>query len=154
MERDEICWYEMVSDTHKKTYNVNRETGESQWGLPTTLKKLPDKWEMHLSLKKSPGNYYYSHKETNLVQWEDPSLVYKDEKISIPSGWQEKTSKCGNVYYINKKEKKSQWKIPTIVSTADSKSFRFIIPPDDEVKIVASVEKGIRKSVEKKFNPL
>jgi len=150
MERDEICWYEMVSNTYRKTYNVNRETGESQWGLPTTLKKLPTGWEMHLSLKNAPGKYYYSHKKTNHVQWDDPSLLYKDEKISIPSNWQEKTSRCGNVYYINKKEKKSQWKIPAIVNP---KSFTFVIPPDDEVEIVASVEKGIRKSVEKKSQP-
>ena len=151
MKSDKICWYEMFSDRHKKTYNVNKETGVSQWGLPTTLKTLPDGWEMHLSNNILPGNYYYSHKKTNHVQWKDPSLLYKDEKKSIPFGWEEKKSTCDNVYYINKKEKKSQWQIPTIDKP---KSFTFVIPPDDEVEIVASVEKGIRKSVVKKVQPL
>jgi len=146
MKASVLCWYSVRSKGKKRNYYVNVETGESQWGLPPNEgQKLPPGWEMYASLNKSPGTNYYYHRISGRVQWNDPTIDYKQEIISLPSGWEMKTSKCQNDYYVNKKENKSQWEIPTIISTSDKpRPFRFIIPVDDEIKIVVPSKKAKR----------
>ena len=148
MKASVLCWYSVLNKEKKRNYYVNVETGDSQWGVPPNEgQKLPPGWEMYVSLNKSPGTNYYYHRISGRVQWNDPSIDYKQEIISLPSGWEMKTSKCQNDYYVNKKENKSQWEIPTNDPTPDKKiekPFRFTIPDDDEIQIVAPTKKAKR----------
>ena len=143
------CWREKFSNTHKKKYYVNVEIGKSQWGLP--VNNLPPNWEEHMSVNIYPNTNYFSNKKTRISQWSHPNNYYnyKDENLAID--WERKLSnRCKNVYYVNQKENISQWEIPINVIP---KTLQFVIPEYEEVKIVASVDKGKRAPVKTKIVP-
>ena len=143
------CWREAISHRYKKKYYINVEIGKSQWGLP--VRNLPPDWEEHMSHRIYQNTNYYFNTRTRTYQWDHPNDHYKYKHENLPPDWEKKSSKCNNVYYINKKEKKSQWEIPTNVPTPSP--FRFDIPTDESVEIVASVDKGKRVPIKTKIVP-
>jgi hypothetical protein len=142
------CWREAISENYAKKYYINVEIGKSQWGLP--VRNLPPDWEEHTSQHTYPKTNYYFNTRTRMSQWGHPNDYYKYEDENLPPGWEKKLSRCRNVYYINQKEKKSQWKIPTNVIP---KPLHFVIPEDETVDIVASVDKGKRVPIKTKIVP-
>jgi ubiquitin C-terminal hydrolase len=141
------CWREKFSETRQKKYYVNVEIGKSQWGLP--INNLPPNWEEHMSANIYPNTNYFSNKKTRISQWDHPNNYYNYKDENLPIDWEKKLStRCKNVYYVNKKEKKSQWEIPINVKT-----LQFVIPDYEEVKIVASVDKGKRAPIKTKIVP-
>jgi hypothetical protein len=142
------CWREAISKRYKKKYYINVEIGKSQWGLP--VRNLPPDWEEHMSHHISPNTNYYFNTRTRMSQWAHPNDYYKYEDENLPPGWEKKLSRCRNVYNINQKEKKSQWKIPTNVIP---KPLHFVIPKDERVDIVGSVDKGKRVPIKTKIDP-
>lgn len=142
------CWREAISRNYGKEYYINVEIGKSQWGLP--VRNLPPDWEEHTSQHISPKTNYYFNTRTRMSQWGHPNDYYKYKDENLPPGWEKRLSRCKNVYYINQKEKKSQWKIPTNVIP---KPLHFVIPEDERVDIVASVDKGKRVPIKTKIVP-
>lgn len=112
MKLQSECWETHNSTTQfGRVYYVNKETGKSQWGLPTTyIEELPIGWEKHMSNKTSRN--YYGNAQTGQYQWEKPPK-YRPEKEELPPDWSIAISDCGNIYYINNDKKISQWYIPT-----------------------------------------
>jgi hypothetical protein len=111
MKLQSECWKTDNSTQFGRVYYVNKETGKSQWGLPTTyIEELPIGWEKHMSNKT--GRNYYGNAQTGQYQWDKPPKYYP-EKEELPPDWSIGISNCGNIYYINNGKKISQWHIPT-----------------------------------------
>ena len=98
------CWEEKETNTDKRPYYLNLESGISQWGVPAN-KLLPAGWEMHLS--KSQSKHFFTNSQKNISQWNIPT---KEDGNKAPEGWEEmRTSKCNNIYYRNTKTGDLQW---------------------------------------------
>jgi hypothetical protein len=89
------CWKEELSQTYKRLYYIDLETGKSRWSKPST-KLLPLGWEMHISRKL--GTAYYGFSETGVTQWDEPTGPIEKPK-SPPAGWKILNSPCNNIYY-------------------------------------------------------
>ena len=112
------CWEEKETNTDKRPYYLNLESGISQWGVPAN-KLLPAGWEMHLS--KSQSKHFFTNSQKNISQWNIPT---KEDGNKAPEGWEEmRTSKCNNIYYRNTKTGDLQWPhsiVDSFVSTKKS----------------------------------
>jgi hypothetical protein len=110
---NEECWKKIYSINKERFYYINKESGQSQWGIPVTKyeKPLPIGWERH---KSTTTDYmYYENLETKIRQWDFPK-----SPIVVPDGWEKKISNlCKQVYYINKRTNKSQWEYPKPLKT-------------------------------------
>ena len=103
------CWRKHQSNTHKRDYYVNVETGESQWALPQD-KILNKNWEKHRS-RSSQDKFYYERISDGVTQWEEPPE--EEEEETLPVGWERHFStNCHNIYYKNVNTGHTQWEHP------------------------------------------
>ena len=103
------CWKKHQSNTHKRDYYVNVETGESQWALPQD-KILNKNWEKHRS-RSSQDKFYYERISDGVTQWEEPPE--EEEEETLPVGWERHFStNCHNIYYKNVNTGHTQWEHP------------------------------------------
>jgi hypothetical protein len=104
------CWRKHQSNTHKRDYYVNLETGKSQWGIPQD-KMLNKNWEKHSS-RSSQDTIYYERISDGVTQWEEPPEDEEQEE-TLPVGWERHfSSNCHNIYYKNINTGHTQWEHP------------------------------------------
>ena len=122
------CWEEKFSYTHGKFYYINIEKGETQWSIPSEIISLPKDWEVYMSETISPGDFYYKHKYSKIIQWDKP-IGFPEQEKPTPPGWEKRLSRCKNNYYVNNKTNQSHWYISK--------------PIEVETKIIDSAPRGL-----------
>lgn len=149
---NEKCWKEELSQTYKRLYYIDLETGKSRWSKPST-KLLPLGWEMHISRKLDTA--YYGFSETGVTQWDEPTGPIEKPK-SPPAGWKILNSPCNNIYYQNIISGITQWEYPKSVNfNADNIQFHWPCELSnwEGEWVLKTKDKPIKKLGSYTFNP-